>query len=269
MHESLRLRAVQTPIIPVIADLMRATPGTISLGQGVVNYGPPAVALEQLAPFLADPANHKYQSVAGIPALLQAIENKLATENGLRLDAENRVLVTAGGNNAFLTAVLAITDPGDEIILPTPYYFNHEMAVTMANCRPVLVPTDENYQLDLAAIRAALTSRTRAVVTVSPNNPSGAVYPAAVLREVNELCAARGIFHLHDEAYEYFTCDGATHFSPGSLAGSAAHTISLFSLSKAYGAASWRIGWMVLPAQLEAAARKIQDTLIICPPVIS
>ena len=194
---------------------------------------------------------------------------KLATENGLRLDAENRVLVTAGGNNAFLTAVLAIADPGDEIILPTPYYFNHEMAVTMANCRPVLVPTDENYQLDLAAIRAALTPRTRAVVTVSPNNPSGAVYPAAVLREVNELCAARGIFHLHDEAYEYFTYDGATHFSPGSLAGSAGHTISLFSLSKAYGAASWRIGWMVLPAQLEAAARKIQDTLIICPPVIS
>ena len=269
MHESLRLRAVQTPIIPVIADLIRATPGTISLGQGVVNYGPPPAALEQLAPFLADPANHKYQPVAGIPALVRAIETKLETENGLRLDAENRLLVTAGGNNAFLTAVLAITDPGDEIILPTPYYFNHEMAVMMANCRPVLVPTDENYQLDPAAIRAALTPRTRAVVTVSPNNPSGAVYPAAVLREVNELCAARGVFHLHDEAYEYFTYDGATHFSPGSLPGSAAHTISLFSLSKAYGAASWRIGWMVLPAQLEAAARKIQDTLIICPPVIS
>ena len=125
MQESLRLRAVQTPIIPVIADLIRATPGTISLGQGVVNYGPPPAALAQIPAFLADAANHKYQPVAGIPSLLQAIETKLARENNFRITAENRVLVTAGGNNAFVTALLAITDPGDEIILPTPCYFNH------------------------------------------------------------------------------------------------------------------------------------------------
>ena len=269
MQESLRLRAVQTPIIPVIADLIRATPGTISLGQGVVNYGPPPAALAQIPAFLADAANHKYQPVAGIPLLLHAIETKLTRENNLRITAENRVLVTAGGNNAFVTALLAITDPGDEIILPTPYYFNHEMAVTMANCRAVLVPTDANYQLDPDAIRAALTPHTRAVVTVSPNNPSGAVYPAAVLREVNQLCGERGLYHIHDEAYEHFIYDGAAHFSPASTPGSAAHTISLFSLSKAFGFASWRIGWMVIPAHLESAARKIQDTLIICPPVIS
>ena len=269
MQESLRLRAVQTPIIPVIADLIRATSGTISLGQGVVNYGPPPAALAQIPAFLADAANHKYQPVAGIPSLLHAIETKLARENNFRITAENRVLVTAGGNNAFVTALLAITDPGDEIILPTPCYFNHEMAVTMANCRAVLVPTDANYQLDPDAIRAALTPRTRAVVTVSPNNPSGAVYPAAVLREVHQLCAERGLYHIHDEAYEHFTYDGAAHFSPASAPGSAAHTISLFSLSKAFGFASWRIGWMVIPAHLESAARKIQDTLIICPPVIS
>ncbi|MBI4621801.1 MAG: aminotransferase class I/II-fold pyridoxal phosphate-dependent enzyme, partial [Verrucomicrobia bacterium] len=95
------------------------------------------------------------------------------------------------------------------------------------------------------------------------------VYPAEVLRAVNRLCAERGIFHLHDEAYEYFTYDGAEHFSPASVAGSAEHTISLFSLSKAYGFASWRVGWMVIPARLEAAVRKIQDTNLICPPVIS
>lgn len=269
MQESLRLRSVQSPIIPVIADLIRSCPGTISLGQGVVNYGPPPAALDQITRFLADPVNHKYQAVAGIPALLAAIEAKLAAENGLRIDAENRVMVTAGGNNAFLNAVLAIADPGDEIILPTPYYFNQEMAVTMANCRPVLVPTDENYQLRIDALRAAITPRTRAIVTVSPNNPSGAVYPAAALRAVNELCAAHGIFHLSDEAYEYFTYGGAEHFSAASRPGSAAHTISLYSLSKAYGFASWRIGWMVFPARLEAAMRKIQDTILICSPVIS
>jgi len=269
--ESHRLRAVQTPIIPVIADLIRAHPGTISLGQGVVGYGPPAAALAQLERFLAEPANHKYQPVAGIPALIDALTQKLAAENGVAVGPAhgNRVMVTAGGNNAFTATVLAIGDPGDEFILPVPYYFNHEMAITMANCRPVLVPTDANYQLDVAALRAAITPRTRAIVTVSPNNPSGAVYPESGLREVNALCAERGIVHISDEAYECFTYDDARHFSAASLPGAAAHTISLYSLSKAFGFASWRIGWMVFPEKLEAALRKIQDTLIICPPVIS
>jgi aspartate/methionine/tyrosine aminotransferase len=271
MNESARLRAVQSPIIPVVADLVRAHPGTISLGQGVVSYGPPPEAFAQLERFAADPANHKYQSVAGVPALLTAIEQKLAAENGVHVGPAhgNRLLVTAGGNLAFMNAVLAIGDPGDEFILPTPYYFNQEMAITMANCRAVAVPKDAGHQLDLAALRAAITSRTRAIITVSPNNPTGAVYPAAALRAVNELCAERGIFHISDEAYESFVYDGAAHFSAASLDGAAAHTISLFSLSKAYGFASWRIGWMVFPAQLEAAMRKIQDTLLICPPVIS
>jgi aspartate/methionine/tyrosine aminotransferase len=165
--------------------------------------------------------------------------------------------------------VLALTDPGDEIILQTPYYFNHEMAVTMVSCRPVLVDTDENYQLRPAAMRAAITPRTRAVVTVSPNNPTGAVYPEAALREVNEICRERGVYHIHDEAYEYFTYGGALHFSPGSIAGSAGHTISLYSLSKSHGFASWRIGWMVMPERLLTAVKKIQDTILICAPVIS
>lgn len=271
LSASHRLAAVQSPIIPVVADLIRAHPGTISLGQGVVNYGPPPAALEQFARFLADPSNHKYQPVVGIPALVDALEQKLAAENGVRVGPAhgNRTMVTAGGNQAFLNTVLAIADPGDEFILPTPYYFNHEMAVTMANCRPVLVPTDANHQLDLRALRAAITPRTRAILTVSPNNPTGAVYPAATLRAVNALCAEHGIFHINDEAYEYFTYDGAEHFSPASIPGAAAHTISLFSLSKSYGFASWRIGWIVYPAALEAAMRKIQDTVVICPPVVS
>ena len=271
MSESSRLHAVQSPIIPVIADLIRRHPGTISLGQGVVGYGPPPAAAAQIARFLAEPANHKYQPVAGISALLDAITQKLATENGVLTgpDHGNRVMVTAGGNNAFMNAVLALGDPGDEFILPTPYYFNHEMAITLANCVPVLVPTDAAYQLDVDALRAAITPRTRAIITVSPNNPTGAVYPAATLRAINALCAERGLYHVHDEAYEYFTYGDATHFSPASLPGSAPHTISLYSLSKAYGFASWRIGWMVSPAHLETALRKIQDTLLICSPVIS
>ena len=170
---------------------------------------------------------------------------------------------------AFKNALLAIADADDEIILPRPFYFNHEMAIALAHCRAVPVDTDENYQLQPDAIRAAITPKTRAVVTVSPNNPSGAVYPENVLREVNEICRENGIFHISDEAYEYFTYDGIQHFSPASIEGAAGHTISLFSLSKAYGFASWRIGYMIIPQRLFADVQKIQDTILICPPVVS
>ena len=169
---------------------------------------------------------------------------------------------------AFLNAVLAIADPGDEIILPAPFYFNHDMAIVLAGCRTVPVPTRPDYQLDLDALAAAITPRTRAIVTVSPNNPSGAVYPEAALRAVNALCRERGVFHIHDEAYEYFTYDGP-HVSPGAFAGAAGHTISLLSLSKAFGFASWRIGYMTIPEALFDAVNKIQDTNLICPGAVS
>lgn len=269
LPQSRRMLDVQTPIIPVVAELIRRHPGTISLGQGVVHYSPPPAAGEAVSRFLADPQNHKYKAVEGIPELQAAIERKLATENSLTLAAGQKIVVTAGGNMAFFNAILAIADPGDEIIVPLPYYFNHEMALAMLNVRAVLVPTDRDYQLDLAAIRAAITPKTRAVLTVSPNNPSGAVYREADLRAVNELCRERGIYHISDEAYEYFTYAPARHFSPGSIPGSDEHTISLFSLSKAYGFASWRIGYMTIPEHLIVSVRKAQDTILICPPVIS
>ena len=268
MHRSLRMQSVQTPIIPVVGELIRANSGTISLGQGVAYYGPPPEAARSIQAFFADPENHKYKLVQGIGELLDAIEKKLAAENGICLDGQ-RIVVTAGANMGFVNAVLAITDPGDEIILNLPYYFNHEMAITIADCKAICVPTDDNYQLQPEAIEAAITERTRAVVTISPNNPTGAVYSEKSLRTVNEICRRQSIYHISDEAYEYFTYDGARHFSPGSIEGNSDHTISLFSLSKAYGFASWRIGWMVIGEPLFEPVRKIQDTILICPPVIS
>ena len=263
------MQAVQSPIIPVVAEWIRSCPGTISLGQGVVSYGPPPLATDRISEFLKDPENNKYKPVVGLPTLLEAIEKKLAAENGIEPSAKHATVVTAGGNMAFMNAILAITDAADEVILQTPYYFNHEMAVTMAGCRPVLVNTDDNYQLRPNAIAAAINSKTRAVVTISPNNPTGAVYPEAALGEVNRICQERGIYHIHDEAYENFLYGGAKHFSPGSIDGAEAHTICLFSLSKAYGFASWRIGYMVIPENLLVSVKKIQDTILICAPVIS
>ena len=264
-----RMDRVQLPLIPVVNELIAHHPGTISLGQGVVNYPPPPQAIASLQSFLAQPNNHLYQAVTGIEPLVAAIATKLATENKIKISDKNAVVVTAGSNMAFINAILAITQAGDEIILNTPYYFNHEMAITMANCRPVLVPTTSNYQLDLTAIAQAITPKTKAVVTISPNNPTGAVYSEASLKKVNELCGDRGIYHISDEAYEYFTYDGIQHTSPGAFSNSETHTISLFSLSKAYGFASWRIGYLVIPQHLLMPIKKVQDTNLICPPVIS
>ena len=267
-----RMDAVQSPIIPVIGAMIRQTPGTISLGQGVVHYGPPQAAVdairEALAPGDGGRLLHGYGDAAGHAPLVEAIARKLKTENGIDVAQGSRIMVTAGANMAFMHAVLSITSIGDEVILPTPFYFNHEMAIDMAGCRVVRVPTDDRYQLRLDAIEAAITDRTRAIVTISPNNPSGAVLTESSLRAVNALCAERGIFHISDEPYEYFTY-GVRHTSPGALPGAGAHTISMYSLSKAYGFAGWRIGYVVYPEALTSAMVKSQDTILICPPVIS
>jgi len=264
-----RMDAVQSPIIPIIGGMVRSTPGTISLGQGVVHYGPPPGVAEAVIRALSANSTNEYQPAAGIPQLLDRLAAKLRSENGIDVARGRRLMVTAGGNMAFCHAIDAITTAGDEIILNTPFYFNHEMAIQMADCVAVPVPTDERYQPRADALRAAITSRTRAIVTVTPNNPSGAVYPEATLRALDALCRERGIYHICDEPYEYFTYGGARHFSAGSIPGSEAHTFSLYSFSKAYGFAGWRIGYMAYPEHLEAPMTKIQDTVLICPPVAS
>jgi len=265
---SARMAVVQSPIIPVVAEWIRAHPGTVSLGQGVAWYGPPDSAQARVKAFFADPAHHKYGPVQGIPPLLELIHCKLAKENSIGMDGR-KVVVTAGANMAFLNALFAITDPGDEVILPLPYYFNQEMAIRMLNCQPVFAPTDADFRLRLDAIKAAITRRTKAVVTISPNNPSGAVYAEEELRAVNALCKQAGIYHICDEAYENFLYGQVRHFSAGSIPDSQGHTISLYSLSKAYGFASWRIGYMVIPEPLYPAVLKAQDTNLICAPLIS
>ncbi|MBP80516.1 MAG: aspartate aminotransferase [Acidiferrobacteraceae bacterium] len=268
IQSSQRMSCIQTPIIPTIADLIGANPGTISLGQGIVHYPPPPSVHGFISRFWDDPKNHQYGPVEGIDPLREALQDKLIRENDIGI-AGRAVVVTAGSNMAFLNILLAITDPGDEVVLPEPFYFNQEMAVRIADCVPVTVATDRNGQLDHNALEAALTPKTRALVTVSPNNPTGVVYPEVALRAVNRLCRDRGIYHISDEAYEYFLYDGATHFSPGAITGSEDHTIGLYSLSKSYGFASWRIGYAVIPESLLGALRKVQDTNVICPTAIA
>ena len=262
-----RINGVQTPIIPEVADLIDENPGTISLGQGVVHYSPPKEIVEGIRAF-SDSAMHHYQAVEGIAMLREKIAEKTIAENNINPECYE-IVVTAGSNMGFLNAILAVCDPGDEVILLSPWYFNHEMAIRIANCTPVSVATDSSFKPDIVAISAAITPRTRAVVTVSPNNPTGAVYSKTTISTINQLCLENNLYHISDEAYEYFCYDGAAHYSPASIDTAENHTISLFSTSKSYALANWRIGYMMIPKHLFKPIRKIQDTNLICPPVIS
>ncbi len=269
MKNSKRLDAVQSPIIPYIGLLTRNHPGTISFGQGIAFYGPPVEAFNNVQKCLPNESINRYGPVEGIPELQQALINKLKVVNDIEIDSSSAVIVTAGSNMAFNTAILAITDPGDEVILPLPYYFNHEMSLMMERCKPVLVSCNEDFHLNVEKIKSAITDKTKAIVTISPNNPSGAVYTKQELLEVNQLCKEHNVYHISDEAYEDFYYEQHQHFSSASHQNTHQHTISLFSFSKGYGFAGWRIGYMVIPEHLLTAVKKIQDTILISPPVIS
>ena len=262
-----RIQQVQAPVIPEVGRWIAANPDTLSLGQGMVRFPPPEEARRRLAAAWDDPDLHRYGAVPGLELLREALLEKLEKRNGIHA-AGSFLLVTAGSNMAFLQTLLAITDPGDEVVLPAPYYFNHEMAVGIAGCRAV-VPEGDDLVPTPKTIAAAITPRTRAVVTVSPNNPTGAVYPREMLREVTRLCAEAGIYHISDEAYEHFVYGDAEHTSPAAFPDSDEHVISLFSFSKAYGFAGWRIGYGLFPGHLEEPLMKLQDTNIICPPLAS
>lgn len=264
-----RLNRVLDPVIPIMAGWLQEFPDSISLGQGIAGFPPPPSVFEALNNAAERPDINPYGSCFGSRDLIDRIIEKIQRDNGMHWSEDSRfIMVTAGANMAFSHVIQAIGDTGDEIILPVPYYFNHHMAVTLAGLVPVTVSMNEDFQLDLDALGKAITPRTRAIVTVSPNNPTGTVFPEEDLRRVNQLCADHGLFHIADEAYEYFTYDDHVHFSPGAISGAEAHTISLFSLSKSYGFAGWRIGYMVAPASLSESMRKIQDTCLICPPAI-
>jgi aspartate/methionine/tyrosine aminotransferase len=262
------LDAVLEPVIPVVGDLVRRTPGTLSLAQGMVGWGPPPQVAEAVHAALAQPgpALDRYGPTWGDPELLEVARRKLLVVNGLDLEG-SALLITTGSNMAFQALAQAICDPGSEVILPLPYYFNHVMAVQLAG--GVAVPVAAGPIPDPERLAAAITPRTRAILTVSPNNPSGVVMPPELLTAINQLCAERGLFHISDEAYDVFVHGAVPHHSPGALSGSAAHTISLYSLSKAYGMAGWRIGYCAVPEVLRLALAKVLDTVQICPPALT
>ena len=237
----------------------------ISLGQGVPFFQPPMEVVETFSSFARRKEGYLYSGDFGYEEVRLGMTKKCMRENKYRPHPEN-IMMTSGGNQAFMNALLSITNVGDSVVVVAPYYFNHVMAIQLAGCIPVVVEVDaqSGYIPSVEQIQEKINDNTKAVVTVSPNNPSGAVYPQDVIRQINELCAQEGIFHISDEVYEYFLFEGATHVSPACFDKELDHTISLYSFSKAFSMSGYRIGFMVFPESLSQEVLKIQDTIGIC-----
>ncbi|MDR1731600.1 MAG: pyridoxal phosphate-dependent aminotransferase [Synergistaceae bacterium] len=200
----------------------------------------------------------KYTAVDGILPLRKAISEKLETENGV-FYAPDEIVVSTGAKQALNNAVLSICNPGDEVIIPKPCWVSYVEIVKLADAAPVLVETDADFQLDNEAIRRVLSPRTRAVIINTPNNPSGAVYGEAALRELGEMAVEHDFYVISDEVYEKLIYGQSRHVSIASLSKDIReHTITVNGFSKAYAMTGWRIGYSASPSDVAASIRSLQ-----------
>ena len=249
----------QAPIIQLFSQVTMPE-DVISFGQGIPFFGPPLEAVNAVRTICSKPQGYQYSTDQGFRELRKIIAEKIKKEQKVKINPDTQVMVTAGANQGFMNILLAISQPADEIIFFTPTYFNYVMAAKMIGCKPIFVSTNQSFQPDLSDLKNKITNNTKAIVTISPNNPTGAVYTADSLKKINKLCATHSLFHISDEVYEYFIYDDTPHISPLQFDSSLSHTISLFSLSKSFSLSGYRIGYMIFPEDLLSDVLKVQDT---------
>jgi aminotransferase len=235
----------------------------IAMGRGDPDLHTPRHIAEAAKRAIDDHAHH-YTMPTGIPQLREAIARSLARDHGLDYDADE-IIVTAGAQEAVMLTMLGLVDPGDEVLITSPRFTTYDTAVQMCGGVPVPVPTYErdDFALMPAEIEARITPRTKALVLVSPNNPTAAVTPPAVIREIAELAHRHDLIVISDEIYARLVYDGAEHLSIGSLPGMKARTITLNGFSKAYAMTGWRVGYLAAPKAFVRLLTEPRHTLSI------
>ena len=241
----------------------------LDLAQAVPSYAPATALTEHLAGLLDRPETARYTEIAGMPALRAALARNMAASYGGAVGADD-CFITAGCNQAFCLAVMALAKAGDEVILPVPYYFNHQMWLDMLGVRAVHLPfrADRAGVPDPAEAATLITDRTRAIVLVTPNNPTGAVCPPDVLAEFSDLAKHHHLALIVDETYkDFLDPQAAPHdlFLRQDWRDSLVH---LYSFSKVYSLTGYRVGAIAAGPNLISAVRKIMDTVAICAPRI-
>jgi aspartate aminotransferase len=241
--------------------LRAAGEDVIGFGAGEPDFATPEHIVAAAAEACRDPRNHKYSPTAGLPELRAAIAEKTRRDSGVACEA-SQVLVTNGGKHALYEALQTIVDPGDEVLLPAPYWTTYPEAIALAGGEPVVVPTTEatEFRVSIEQLEAARTPRTKALFFVSPGNPSGAVYPPAEVEAIGRWALETGVWVLSDEIYEHLTYDGHRFTSmPGLVPELAATSLIFNGLAKTYAMTGWRVGWIVGPPDVMQAAINLQS----------
>ena len=268
-----RIRSLELPPFDPLnlraAELRAAGHPVISLGQAVPFFPPPDAALAAAREALGRPEVHRYVTDPGLPALRTILAERLTSTIGTAI-ARDDLVITAGGNHAFTLALTTLVDAGDEVILPAPYFTNHQMAVVSAGATPIEAPVADRatFAVRWSDIEPYVTARTKAVVLCNPSNPTGAPVDAPDGLLIVERLAARGVFVISDETYMQFVYDGA-HWSAASAPEWRRNVVVVGTFSKAFGMMGWRVGFLLADAGLCEQAVKVQDAMIICAPVIS
>ncbi len=204
----------------------------------------------------------KYAPAAGLPELRAALAEKYVRDNGFASCDPSQVVVSPGGKYSCHLAIQAVCNPGDEVLIPAPYWVSYPEMVRLAGGVPKALPTGlaEGFQLDPDALRAAVTEKTKLLILNSPSNPTGAVYPPELIRALVEICLEHGILILSDEIYEYLLYDDAGHLSPASISAEAAGiVITVAGFSKTFSMTGWRLGTLVAAPPIAAAVASLQS----------
>ena len=246
---------------------LHAEVGGVNLAQGLPDFDPPPEVLRALAKAIGRSENHQYGFTWGTHEFRQAIAEKSVRVNGIAADPETEITVTCGVSEGVAAAVLALTEPGDEVLILEPWYENYVPACVLAGAKPRFVPLSRpDFRLDAAALARAIRPRTRLILVNTPGNPSGRVFSREELSEIARLCQRHGLIAVTDEIYEHIWFDGHRHVSLGALAGMEDRTVTLSGLGKTYAVTGWRVGWACAAPPLTALLRKVHDYLTICAP---
>ncbi|WP_439113176.1 pyridoxal phosphate-dependent aminotransferase [Hydrogenophaga sp.] len=253
-----RLPTVGTTIFTVMSALAAET-GAVNLGQGFPDFGCDPALVDAVTRAM-QAGHNQYPPMPGVPALRQAMASKMQALYGLACDPNTEITVTAGATQAILTTILAVVHPGDEVIVLEPCYDSYVPNIELAGGVVVRVPlTPGSFRPDFDRIGAAITPRTRAILINSPHNPSGQVWSAADMLQLQDLLAPTNVLLISDEVYEHMVFDGQQHQSAARFPGLAARAFIISSFGKTYHVTGWKVGTVVAPAALTAEFRKVHQ----------
>ena len=252
----------------VIREMTRvnAQHGGINLAQGMPNFPPPRELVEAAHRAL-DGDFHQYAITWGAPSLRRGIADKYRRFYGMELDPDQHVTVCCGSTETMLATLLAVLNPGDEVIIFEPFYENYGPGCIIAGAAPVFVPLEPpDFSFDPDRLARAVSPRTRAIIINSPNNPSGKVFARAELQVIADLCLEHDLVAITDEIYEHILYDGESHTPIATLPGMAERTVTISGISKSYSVTGWRVGYAVANPELSLGIRRAHDFITVGAP---